>query len=224
MCQTNPARLPSSLPAAGEYEGLVIAEAMGGHDGQEGIAAFAEKRRPDLGDLTLGQRPRCHIVTSGLCGKGRRGKGVAIYLAVGRQGQRVHDGDPRRHHVVREHRPQSGLHLGLGHVATRGRHEGFDPGLRAVPGPQDRRRQLLDLDFGEPGIAVGLEEALAEEAAGKMPDGAVIIAAITSCTNTSNPRNVIAAGLLARNAKSARKAMREHLENAMADLSEMSLD
>jgi 2-methylcitrate dehydratase (2-methyl-trans-aconitate forming) len=34
-----------------------------------------------------------------------------------------------------------------------------------------------------------------------MPDGAVIIAAITSCTNTSNPRNVIAAALLARNAR-----------------------
>ena len=33
-----------------------------------------------------------------------------------------------------------------------------------------------------------------------MPDGAVIIAAITSCTNTSNPRNVIAAGLIARKA------------------------
>ena len=33
-----------------------------------------------------------------------------------------------------------------------------------------------------------------------MPDGAVIIAAITSCTNTSNPRNMIAAGLIARNA------------------------
>ncbi|PXC09022.1 Fe/S-dependent 2-methylisocitrate dehydratase AcnD, partial [Pseudomonas aeruginosa] len=42
--------------------------------------------------------------------------------------------------------------------------------------------------------------ARAEEAEGLMPDGAVIIAAITSCTNTSNPRNVIAAGLLARNA------------------------
>ncbi|NLG59553.1 MAG: aconitate hydratase AcnA, partial [Gammaproteobacteria bacterium] len=36
---------------------------------------------------------------------------------------------------------------------------------------------------------------------GLLPDGAVIIAAITSCTNTSNPRNVIAAGLLARNAR-----------------------
>jgi len=35
---------------------------------------------------------------------------------------------------------------------------------------------------------------------GTMPDGAVVVAAITSCTNTSNPRNVIAAGLLARNA------------------------
>lgn len=33
-----------------------------------------------------------------------------------------------------------------------------------------------------------------------MPDGAVIIAAITSCTNTSNPRNVVAAALLAKKA------------------------
>ncbi|MEE3216025.1 MAG: aconitase family protein, partial [Pseudomonadota bacterium] len=39
-----------------------------------------------------------------------------------------------------------------------------------------------------------------EETPGQMPDGAVIIAAITSCTNTSNPRNVIAAGLLAKRA------------------------
>lgn len=37
---------------------------------------------------------------------------------------------------------------------------------------------------------------------GQMPDGAVIIAAITSCTNTNNPRNVIAAALLARKANS----------------------
>ena len=38
----------ASLPAAGEYEGAVIAESMRRHDGQEGIAAFAEKRRPDF--------------------------------------------------------------------------------------------------------------------------------------------------------------------------------
>ena len=34
----------------------------------------------------------------------------------------------------------------------------------------------------------------------QMPDGACIIAAITSCTNTSNPKNMIGAGLIARNA------------------------
>lgn len=33
-----------------------------------------------------------------------------------------------------------------------------------------------------------------------MPDGAILIAAITSCTNTSNPRNVVAAALLAKKA------------------------
>jgi aconitate hydratase len=39
--------------------------------------------------------------------------------------------------------------------------------------------------------------------AGSPPDGAVAIAAITSCTNTSDPRLLIAAGLLARNARAA---------------------
>jgi 2-(1,2-epoxy-1,2-dihydrophenyl)acetyl-CoA isomerase len=38
----------SALPTAGEYEGMVIAESMGRHDGQEGIAAFAQKRAPDF--------------------------------------------------------------------------------------------------------------------------------------------------------------------------------
>jgi aconitate hydratase 1 len=56
-------------------------------------------------------------------------------------------------------------------------------------------------DLAARGIAGNLDAARAEEAEGLMPDGAVIIAAITSCTNTINPRNVIAAGLLARNAR-----------------------
>lgn len=36
------------LASAGEFEGVVIAQAMNGHDGQEGIAAFAEKRAPNF--------------------------------------------------------------------------------------------------------------------------------------------------------------------------------
>ncbi|MEN3158729.1 Fe/S-dependent 2-methylisocitrate dehydratase AcnD [Alkalimonas sp. NCh-2] len=66
---------------------------------------------------------------------------------------------------------------------------------RTMAGPSNPHARLNTSDLAARGIAASyqLEE-------GKMPDGAVIIAAITSCTNTSNPRNVIAAGLLARNA------------------------
>ncbi|MEH6575814.1 MAG: Fe/S-dependent 2-methylisocitrate dehydratase AcnD [Amphritea sp.] len=71
---------------------------------------------------------------------------------------------------------------------------------RNMAGPSNPHRRLPTSDLEARGIAVDLDKAQAEEAEGLMPDGAVIIAAITSCTNTSNPRNVIAAGLIARNA------------------------
>ncbi len=74
--------------------------------------------------------------------------------------------------------------------------------VRNMAGPSNPHRRLPTSALVERGIAgaIKLEMARAEEAEGLMPDGAVVIAAITSCTNTSNPRNVIAAGLLARNA------------------------
>ncbi|MCX7555990.1 Fe/S-dependent 2-methylisocitrate dehydratase AcnD [Xanthomonadaceae bacterium JHOS43] len=72
--------------------------------------------------------------------------------------------------------------------------------VRNMAGPSNPHRRLPTSALAERGIAVNLDAALREEADGLMPDGAVIIAAITSCTNTSNPRNVIAAALLARNA------------------------
>lgn len=71
---------------------------------------------------------------------------------------------------------------------------------RTLAGPSKPHAKLPTSELAQRGIAVGLEAARAEEAEGKMPDGAVIIAAITSCTNTSNPRNMVAAGLIARNA------------------------
>ena len=66
---------------------------------------------------------------------------------------------------------------------------------RTMAGPSNPHARLSTSELTARGIAGKYE--LVD---GKMPDGAVIIAAITSCTNTSNPRNVIAAGLLARNA------------------------
>jgi 2-methylcitrate dehydratase (2-methyl-trans-aconitate forming) len=74
--------------------------------------------------------------------------------------------------------------------------------VRNMAGPSNPHRRLPTSALAERGIAdeAKLLAGRGEEAHGLMPDGAVIIAAITSCTNTSNPRNVIAAGLLARNA------------------------
>ncbi|MGU5714064.1 Fe/S-dependent 2-methylisocitrate dehydratase AcnD [Aeromonas taiwanensis] len=72
--------------------------------------------------------------------------------------------------------------------------------VRTLAGPSNPHRRLPVAELATRGIAVDLDKARAQEADGLLPDGAVIIAAITSCTNTSNPRNVIAAGLLARNA------------------------
>ncbi|MBY6212301.1 Fe/S-dependent 2-methylisocitrate dehydratase AcnD [Microbulbifer agarilyticus] len=66
---------------------------------------------------------------------------------------------------------------------------------RNLAGPSNPHALLPVSELGNRGIAKEWEEK-----EGEMPDGAVIIAAITSCTNTSNPRNMIAAGLIARNA------------------------
>ncbi|MSQ68614.1 MAG: Fe/S-dependent 2-methylisocitrate dehydratase AcnD [Gammaproteobacteria bacterium] len=66
---------------------------------------------------------------------------------------------------------------------------------RNMAGPSNPHARLATSELAAKGIA-----AKWTSIPGQMPDGAVVIAAITSCTNTSNPRNVIAAGLLARNA------------------------
>ncbi|WP_165870027.1 Fe/S-dependent 2-methylisocitrate dehydratase AcnD [Shewanella vesiculosa] len=66
---------------------------------------------------------------------------------------------------------------------------------RNIAGPSNPHSRVPTSELAARGIS-----GVVENEPGKMPDGAVIIAAITSCTNTSNPRNMIAAGLLARNA------------------------
>ncbi len=74
--------------------------------------------------------------------------------------------------------------------------------VRNMAGPSNPHKRLPTSALQERGIAdeAKLASAKQEEAQGLLPDGAVIIAAITSCTNTSNPRNVVAAGLLAKKA------------------------
>ena len=67
--------------------------------------------------------------------------------------------------------------------------------VRTIAGPSNPHNRVPTSELAARGIS-----GVVENVPGQMPDGAVIIAAITSCTNTNNPRNMIAAGLVARNA------------------------
>ncbi|WP_313913396.1 Fe/S-dependent 2-methylisocitrate dehydratase AcnD [Tahibacter sp.] len=83
--------------------------------------------------------------------------------------------------------------------------------VRNMAGPSNPHKRLPTSALAERGIAAPWEEV-----PGQMPDGAVIIAAITSCTNTSNPRNVIAAGLLARNANARGLVRKPWVKSSLA--------
>jgi len=83
--------------------------------------------------------------------------------------------------------------------------------VRNVAGPSNPHARVATTDLAAKGIAAPWSET-----PGRMPDGAVIIAAITSCTNTSNPRNVIAAGLLARNANRAGLTRKPWVKSSLA--------
>lgn len=82
---------------------------------------------------------------------------------------------------------------------------------RTLAGPSNPHKRVSTSDLAKAGIAGAWQEE-----PGKMPDGAVIIAAITSCTNTSNPRNVVAAGLLARNANAKGLARKPWVKTSLA--------
>ncbi|MBP5095788.1 iron-sulfur-dependent 2-methylisocitrate dehydratase [Pseudomonas protegens] len=83
--------------------------------------------------------------------------------------------------------------------------------VRNMAGPSNPHARVATSDLAAKGIAGQWSET-----PGQMPDGAVIIAAITSCTNTSNPRNVIAAGLLARNANKLGLARKPWVKSSLA--------
>ncbi|HBK51497.1 MAG TPA: Fe/S-dependent 2-methylisocitrate dehydratase AcnD, partial [Pseudomonas sp.] len=83
--------------------------------------------------------------------------------------------------------------------------------VRNMAGPSNPHARVATSDLAAKGIAGNWEEV-----PGQMPDGAVIIAAITSCTNTSNPRNVIAAGLIARNANRLGLARKPWVKSSLA--------
>ena len=126
--------------------------------------------------------------------------------------------DPEQVKLVETYAKQAGLWADSLAAAQYERVLSFDLGtvVRTLAGPSNPHRRLPVSALAERGIAVDLAQAQAQEAQGLMPDGAVIIAAITSCTNTSNPRNVIAAALLARNANRAGLTRKPWVKSSLA--------
>ena len=83
--------------------------------------------------------------------------------------------------------------------------------VRNIAGPSNPHNRVPTSELAARGIS-----GVVENEAGKMPDGAVIIAAITSCTNTNNPRNMIAAGLIARNANARGLTRKPWVKSSLA--------
>ena len=91
--------------------------------------------------------------------------------------------------------------------------------VRNIAGPSNPHKRVPTSELAARGIAHSAEnrvENRVENELGLMPDGAVIIAAITSCTNTNNPRNMVAAGLLARNANRLGLARKPWVKSSLA--------
>ncbi|HSY30061.1 MAG TPA: aconitase family protein, partial [Burkholderiaceae bacterium] len=83
--------------------------------------------------------------------------------------------------------------------------------VRTIAGPSNPHSRVPTSELAARGIS-----GVVENEAGKMPDGAIIIAAITSCTNTNNPRNMIAAGLIARNANARGLTRKPWVKSSLA--------
>ncbi|WP_299665850.1 aconitate hydratase AcnA [uncultured Ruegeria sp.] len=89
---------------------------------------------------------------------------------------------------------------------------------RSVSGPS-RPEQRIDLSNATRTLTLDGEverRVPIESADHDIGDGDVIIAAITSCTNTANPRNMVMAGLVARNAVAKGLTVKPHVKTSLA--------
>ncbi len=103
----------------------------------------------------------------------------------------------------------------------------FRDRLEPDPDPTEVGRFLSEGDTNSPAIRLGGTtdpEASSRSSGEDLGHGSVVIAAITSCTNTSNPSVMIAAGLLARKAVEAGLVTRQWVKTSMAPGSRVVTD
>ncbi|MDQ3215688.1 MAG: aconitate hydratase AcnA, partial [Pseudomonadota bacterium] len=101
---------------------------------------------------------------------------------------------------------------------------GDDNGVRAGAGPatpEGAPRMVEEMKANRPLVK---PVAAPERGAVAIADGDVLIAAITSCTNTSNPGVLLAAGLFAKKAVEAGLTVRKHIKTSLAPGSRIVTD
>ncbi|MPZ63885.1 MAG: aconitate hydratase AcnA, partial [Propionibacteriales bacterium] len=109
-----------------------------------------------------------------------------------------------------------------------------EPSLAGPSRPQDRvslsqakpafRAALQRFTQADPAESAGVEVTAADGERFELDHGAVAIAAITSCTNTSNPQVMLAAGLLAKNAVERGLATKPWVKSSLAPGSKVVVD
>jgi aconitate hydratase len=90
---------------------------------------------------------------------------------------------------------------------------------RPIPTPLGAPRQVVEMEGSKPTLAsahTATVTAIASGADITIGNGDVLIAAITSCTNTSNPSVLLAAGLLAKKAVEAGLKVKPHIKTSLA--------
>jgi aconitate hydratase len=162
------------------------------------VGAFLEFFGEGASSLTIGDRATISNMTpeyGATAGMFYIDEQTIDYLKLtGRESEQVK--------LVEQYAKQTGLWASSMEKAEYKRLLSFDLNkvTRCIAGPSKPHAHLPTTELALRGIAFNLHIARKDESSGLIPDGAVIIAAITSCTNTSNPRNIVASALLARKA------------------------
>jgi aconitate hydratase len=100
-----------------------------------------------------------------------------------------------------------------------------DSPANSTDDPNDRPRELVSAATGASGRPSNPVRVLCEDDVEcELDHGAVVIAAITSCTNTSNPQVMIGAALLARNAVDRGLARKPWVKTTLAPGSKVVMD
>ncbi|MBT6144489.1 MAG: aconitate hydratase AcnA, partial [Gemmatimonadetes bacterium] len=100
-----------------------------------------------------------------------------------------------------------------------------EPSLAGPTRPQDRVslrnmkpsfKTTLTETLGRADDGRTVEVDLGDKGKAQLPEGAVVLAAITSCTNTSNPSVMLGAGMLARNAVAKGLSVPSYVKTSLA--------